>query len=411
MASRPPFSHAKGIRIMAKTQKRLGILTSGGDCPGLNAVIRGVVKSGLQLGYDCIGFIKGYEGLVDPVTYIPLNHKNTTGILNQGGTILGSTNKGRFVARSGVDDTQSIDPELMKAAALTVEQLDLDGLICIGGDGSLSIALQFHEYGIPVVGVPKTIDNDLQATAYTFGFDSAIACATDALDRLHTTAASHERIMVMEVMGRHAGHIALHSGIAGGGDVILIPEIPWTFEHVCHKILERETKGKKFTLVVVAEGAMLPSEGLVIQERRKGSESQQVRLGGVGNVVAAEIESRLQRETRCVILGHLQRGGPPTTFDRVLATQFGAHAVRLVHERKFGEMVCFNPPDINAVPIAEAVSQLCMVDATGSAVQSARALGISFGDSPSEDSPFRHIHVEEGGSHEGADDPELQTSF
>lgn len=380
---------------MGQPQKRIGILTSGGDCPGLNAVIRGVVKSGLQLGYDCVGFIKGYEGLVDPVTYIPLNHKNTAGILNLGGTILGSTNKGRFVARRGVDETLTIDPEMMKAAKLTVEQLGLDGLICIGGDGSLSIALQFHEFGIPVVGVPKTIDNDLRATAYTFGFDSAIACATDALDRLHTTAASHERIMVMEVMGRHAGHIALHSGIAGGGDVILIPEIDWKFEHVCHKILERETKGKKFTLVVVAEGAMLPSEGLVCQERRKGDGAQQVRLGGVGNVVAAEIESRLQRETRCVILGHLQRGGPPTTFDRVLATQFGAHAVRLVHERKFGQMVCFQPPNIDAVPIADAVSQLLRVDPNGSAVQSARALGISFGDSMADDSPFRHISVEE----------------
>ncbi|CAL1125417.1 unnamed protein product [Cladocopium goreaui] len=394
---------------MGKPQKRLGILTSGGDCPGLNAVIRGVVKSGLQLGYDCVGFIKGYEGLVDPVTYIPLNHKNTAGILNLGGTILGSTNKGRFAARSGVDDTVRIDPEMMKAAQLTVEQLGLDGLICIGGDGSLTIAQQFHEFGIPVVGVPKTIDNDLRATAYTFGFDSAVACATDALDRLHTTAASHERIMVMEVMGRHAGHIALHSGIAGGGDVILIPEINWTFEHVCQKILERETKGKKFTLVVVAEGAMLPNEGLVCQERR-GDGAKQVRLGGVGNVVAAEIESRLQRETRCVILGHLQRGGPPTTFDRVLATQFGAHAVRLVHERKFGQMVCFQPPNIDAVPIVDAVSKLLQVDPHGSAVQSARALGISFGDSPADDSPFRHIRVEEPENGELAETSEFQPS-
>ena len=378
---------------MGHSQKRLGILTSGGDCPGLNAVIRGVVKSGFQLGYDCVGFIKGFEGLVDPVTYIPLDPKNTTGILNQGGTILGSTNKGRFVARTGVDDTLAIDPDMMRAAARTVQQLGLDGLICIGGDGSLSIALQFHEYGIPVIGVPKTIDNDLQATAYTFGFDSAIACATDALDRLHTTAASHERIMVMEVMGRHAGHIALHAGIAGGGDVILIPEIQWTFEHVCHKILERETQGKKFTLIVVAEGAELPSSGLVIQERR--GDTQQVRLGGVANVVTAEIESRLQRETRCVILGHLQRGGPPTTFDRVLATQFGAHAVRLVHQGKFGEMVCFRPPAIEAVPIVDAVSQLSCVDPNGSTVQAARALGISFGDRPADDSPFRHIHADE----------------
>ena len=219
--------------------KRIGILTSGGDCPGLNAVIRGVVKSSVQLGYDSVGFIKGYEGLYDPVQYIALDRKNTAGILNQGGTIIGSTNKGRFVATAGVNDRVDIPRELLEGVAKTAEQLDLAGLICVGGDGSLAIAQQFHEFGIPVVGVPKTIDNDLSSTAFTFGFDSAVACATDALDRLHTTAASHERVMVLEVMGRHAGWIALHAGIAGGGDVILIPEIPWTYENVCHKILAR----------------------------------------------------------------------------------------------------------------------------------------------------------------------------
>jgi ATP-dependent phosphofructokinase / diphosphate-dependent phosphofructokinase len=366
--------------------KRVGVLTSGGDCPGLNAVIRGVVKSAGQLGYDCVGFLKGYEGLVDPVTYIPLNNKNTSGILTQGGTILGSTNKGRFAARVGVADRLDIDVELLAAARATVEQLNLSGLICIGGDGSLAIAQQFHEFGIPVVGVPKTIDNDLSATAFTFGFDSAVACATDALDRLHTTAASHERTMVMEVMGRHAGWIALHAGIAGGADVILIPEIPWTFEHVCHKILDRDSQGKRFTLVVVAEGAELPHGGLVAQERRK--ESRQARLGGVGNVVTVEIEERLHRETRCVVLGHLQRGGPPTTFDRVLATQFGAHAMRLVHQRRFGEMICYQPPRIDSVPIIDAVNRLSTVDPTSAAVQAARALGISFGDCAVAESPF-----------------------
>ncbi len=379
---------------MSSSVKRVGILTSGGDCPGLNAVIRGTVKGAKQLGYDCIGFIKGFEGLIEPVTYLPLNTHNTTGILNQGGTILGSTNKGRFTVRTGVDDSQQLDPEMLRAVALTVEQLGLSGLICVGGDGSLSIAHQFHEYGIPVVGVPKTIDNDLQSTAYTFGFDSAVSCATDALDRLHTTAASHERVMVLEVMGRHAGWIALYAGIAGGGDVILIPEIPWTFEHVCHKILERETQGKKFTLVVVAEGAEMPSGQLVTHDRRE--EDRQVRLGGIGNLVAAEIESRLQRETRCVVLGHLQRGGPPTTFDRVLATQFGVHAMRLVHEARFGEMVCFNPPQIESVPIIDAVARLSNVDPQSSAVLAARALGISFGDHPADNSPFRHLGTESG---------------
>ena len=372
---------------MGDKKKKLGILTSGGDCPGLNAVIRAVVKSSVQLGYDCVGFLRGYEGLVDPVSYIPLNYKNTAGILIQGGSILGSTNKGRFGARSGISNRVEIDVELLAASRTTVEQLGLSGLICVGGDGSLAIAQQFHEFGIPVVGVPKTIDNDLSATAFTFGFDSAVACATDALDRLHTTAASHERVMVLEVMGRHAGWIALHAGIAGGGDVILIPEIPWTFENVCDKVLDRCSHGKRFTLVVVAEGAQLPSGQMITQENAKDVK-QQVRLGGIGQVVAAEIEKRLHHETRCVVLGHLQRGGPPTTFDRVLATQYGAHAVRLVHHGRFGEMVCYNPPDFNGVPISEAINRLSQVDPKGAAVQSARALGISLGDRPTCQSPF-----------------------
>ncbi|MFV2065805.1 MAG: 6-phosphofructokinase [Pirellulales bacterium] len=365
--------------------KRIGILTSGGDCPGLNAVIRGVVKGAIQLGYDCVGFLKGYEGLVDPVSYLPLNHKNTTGILNQGGTILGSTNKGRFAATVGVADRVDLDPELLAGVETTVEQLGICGLICVGGDGSLAVAQQFHERGIPVVGVPKTIDNDLSATAFTFGFDSAVACATDALDRLHTTAASHERIMILEVMGRHAGWIALHAGIAGGGDVILIPEIPWTFDNVCHKILDRESRGKRFTLIVVAEGAELPEGGLVASGNAEGG---QVHLGGLGMIVGAELGERLHRETRTAVLGHLQRGGPPTTFDRVLATQFGAHAVRLVVEQRFGQMIRYQPPVIDSVPIIEAVNGISQVEPDGAAVQAARALGISFGDCPADESPF-----------------------
>ncbi len=361
--------------------KRIGILTSGGDCPGLNAVIRGTVKSCAQLGYDCVGFLKGYEGLYDPVQYVQLTASSTKGILNQGGTILGSTNKGRFAAVRGVEDRVEIAQFLIDGVKQTVNQLGLDGLICVGGDGSLAIAQQLHENGIPVVGVPKTIDNDLSATAFTFGFDSAVECATDALDRLHTTAASHERIMVLEVMGRHAGWIALHSGIAGGGDVILIPEIEWSFEHVCHKILHRESQGKKFTLVVVAEGAHLPNGGTVGQQ----SDGQQIKLGGIGKAVTTEIERRLHREARLCVLGHLQRGGTPTTFDRVLATQFGAHAVRLIVEGRFGEMICSRPPEMTSVPIAEAVHRVRQVDPRGPAVQAARALGISFGDRPADE--------------------------
>ena len=357
--------------------KRIGILTAGGDCPGLNAVIRGVVKSANRHGYEVVGFLKGYEGLVDPVCYVPLTYKNTTGILDKGGTILGSTNKGRFAATVGVNDRLELDPELVAGVKTTVEQLNLSGLICVGGDGSLAVSQQFHEQGIPVVGVPKTIDNDLSSTAFTFGFFSAVACATEALDRLHTTAASHERVMVLEVMGRHAGWIGLYCGIAGGGDVILIPEIDWSFDNVCQAIIEREQKGKHFTLIVVSEGAKLPNGDMVTKERRK--EQQQVRLGGVGNVIGYEIEKRLGKETRVVVLGHLQRGGAPTTFDRVIATQYGAHAVRLVVEQKFGHMVCYNPPAMNSVPIIDAI-QLAAVDPNSSAVQSARAMGISFGD-------------------------------
>jgi len=366
--------------------KRIGILTAGGDCPGLNAVIRGVVKSANTHGYQVVGFLKGYEGLVDPVTFLPLTHKSTTGILSQGGTILGSTNKGRFAATIGVNDRLELDPELVAGVQTTVEQLSLEGLICIGGDGSLAVAQQFHEHGIPVVGVPKTIDNDLSSTAFTFGFFSAVFCATDALDRLHTTAASHERVMVLEVMGRHAGWIALYAGIAGGGDVILIPEIPWTFENVCQAIIRREQRGKKFTLVVVAEGAELPEGGVVTQDKRESQ--KQARLGGIGAYITQEIERRLGKETRTVVLGHLQRGGAPTTFDRVLATQFGAHAVRLIIERKFGHMVTYQPPDMLDVPIASAI-KLSSVCPSCSAVQAARALGVSFGDDYHE-LPFKH---------------------
>jgi 6-phosphofructokinase 1 len=371
---------------MSHQKRCIGILTSGGDCPGLNAVIRAVVKTAVRLDYDCVGFLRGYEGLVEPVTYMPLNRRNTAGILTQGGTILGSTNKGRFSATVGEDQRVSIDPALLEQVATTVRQLNICGLVCVGGDGSLAIARQFQEHGIPVVGVPKTIDNDLGATAFTFGFDSAVASATDALDRLHTTAASHERVMVLEVMGRHAGWIALHAGIAGGADVILLPEIEWNFENVCRKVLRREAAGKKFTLIVVAEGASLPDGGLVTSGGN--GERQQVRLGGIGEIVAGEVGSRLHREVRTVVLGHLQRGGNPTTFDRVLATQFGAHAVRLIHHGRFGEMVCYRPPNIESVPIADAIGGLSRVEPDSSAVQAARALGISFGDCADLVSPF-----------------------
>lgn len=369
------------------SKPRIGILTSGGDCPGLNAVIRATTKTAYWLGYDVVGFRDGFEGLIDPVRYQVLSPRNTAGILVQGGTILGSTNKGRFAARIGESGRAEIDSKLIGQVAKTMERLKIEGLIVVGGDGSLSTALQFHEAGIPVVGVPKTIDNDLKCTAYTFGFNSAVLCCADALDRLHTTAASHERVMVLEVMGRHTGWIALHGGIAGGADVILIPEIDWSYENILAKIKERREHGKNFTLVIVAEGAHLPSGGLVVDV--DGSKNKQVRLGGIGQVVTDRLEQMCDQDVRCVVLGHLQRGGGPTTFDRVLASEYGAHAVRLIIERKFGQMVCSDPPDICDAPIADAVDQIRTVDPNGSAVQTARAMGMCFGDTPGYQNPFQ----------------------
>lgn len=372
-------------------RRKIGLLTGGGDCPGLNAVIRAATKTGIYLGYEMVGFLKGFEGLAQPLRTMPLTLENTWNILDQGGTILGSTNRGRFSAKVGIDETRRIDPRLIAEVKNNTELMELDGLICIGGDGSLSIAQQLFEAGIPVVGVPKTIDNDLSCTAFTFGFDSAVACAANALDRLHTTAASHERVMVLEVMGRHAGWIALHAGLAGGGDVILIPEIPWTYENVCAKIHQRNRMGKRFTLIVVAEGAQLPEGGLVTLDSIEVS--QQTRLGGIGQKIAEEIQNRLHIETRCVVLGHLQRGGAPTYFDRCLSTQYGAHAVRLVEEQRFGEMVFYDPPEIGSVPITQAVKQISNVDPQGAAVQAARAMAVSFGDKPAFENPFPESKV------------------
>ncbi|MFN3192125.1 MAG: 6-phosphofructokinase [Aureliella sp.] len=373
-------------------RRKIGILTGGGDCPGLNAVIRAATRSAIYLGYEVIGFRKGYEGLADLDT-MELTFHNTAEILNKGGTILGSTNKGRFSAKVGDNESREIDPALIDLAVGNLEKLEVDGLLCIGGDGSLSIAQQLFEAGAPCVGVPKTIDNDLACTAFTFGFDSAVACAANALDRLHTTASSHERVMVLEVMGRHAGWIALHSGLAGGGDVILIPEIDWTFENVCAKVLHRKQMGKEFTLVVVAEGAQLPGGQLVTLDGE--SKHAQTRLGGIGQLVADEIAKRLEVETRCVVLGHLQRGGQPTYFDRCLATQYGAHAVRLVEEKKFGEMVLYDPPNVSSIAITEAVKELSTVDPNGSAVQAARAMSVSFGDLPGFENPFPNTQIDE----------------
>ena len=359
-------------------RERIGILTGGGDCPGLNTVIRAVVKSASKRGWDTIGFLDGYEGLLEPVRYQPLDYKEMDALLFVGGTILGTSNKGRFVAKTGHGEAASIPREILDQAKANFQKLNLRALVCVGGDGSLSIAQQLFEHGVPVVGVPKTIDNDLEATVITFGFDSAVACATDALDRLRTTAQSHDRVMVLEVMGRYAGWIAAHSGISGGGDVILIPEIPFSYEAVCAKVMEREREGKHFTLVVVAEGAR--EQGKDYVTAGTAERNREARLGGVGAVVAAEIQQRTGKETRVCVLGHLQRGGAPTSFDRLLCTRFGTRAVQLVAEEKYGQMVALQPPDIVAVKLSAAIGRLRTVPPNGDIVQTARALGISFGD-------------------------------
>ena len=359
-------------------RERIGILTGGGDCPGLNAVIRAVVKSATKRGWEALGFLGGYEGLLPPVRYRVLDYKEMDALLFVGGTILGTSNKGRFAAKTGHGETNRIPREILDQAKASVEKLGLRALVVVGGDGSLNSAQQLFEHGVPVVGVPKTIDNDLEATTLTFGFDSAVACATDALDRLRTTAESHDRVMVLEVMGRYTGWIAVTAGISGGGDVILIPEIPFRYESVCAKIAEREREGKEFTLVVVAEGAREQGKDYVTSGQAETN--REARLGGIGAVVAAEIQKRTSKETRVCVLGHLQRGGAPTSFDRLLCTRFGARAVQLIAEEKYGYMVALRPPDTVAVPLAEATGRLRAVPPNGEMVQTARALGISFGD-------------------------------
>jgi 6-phosphofructokinase 1 len=357
---------------------RIGILNSGGDCPGLNAVIHGVVSSAHTLGWEVIGFRDGFEGLLPPGDYMVLDPARTIGIMKLGGTILGTTNKGHFVAKVGEGGVSEVAQEIVDRAKTTLRHLEIGALIVVGGDGSLSTGLQLYNQGVPVIGVPKTIDNDLQATAMTFGFDSAYATVVDALDRLHTTAESHKRVIVLEVMGRHAGWIALYGGMAGGADAILLPEIPFKLEHVAHHIRRRDAQGQHSTLVVVAEGAHMESGELVTKEKL-GSKGED-RLGGIGDRVAADLERITGKETRACTLGHLQRGGAPTAMDRILGLRFGVKAVELIKEGKFGQMVSYQQYHVGSVPIAEAVMQLRTVSKDSEIVAAARAIGTCFGD-------------------------------
>ncbi len=333
---------------------RIGVLTGGGDCPGLNAVIRAVVRKSDTRNSRVVGLRNGWKGLLDP-SPMDLDSKMVSGILHVGGTIIGTSRTNPFKDASGPE-------KVLKNFKL----LRLDTLIAIGGEDTLGAASKLYDMGLPVVGVPKTIDNDLAGTDFTFGFDTAVSIATDAIDRIHTTAESHNRVMVVEVMGRHAGWIATYSGIAGGADVILVPEIPIDLDEVCDLILRRHSRGKSFSIVVVAEGAQFaekPGEkGTLILQEKQTDEFGHVRLGGISQVLAKAIEHRTKYETRFVVLGHIQRGGSPTAHDRVLATRFGVYATDMVHQGDYGKMAALQGNRIVAVPLAEATSKLKTVD-------------------------------------------------
>ncbi|MGE0606946.1 MAG: 6-phosphofructokinase [Pirellulales bacterium] len=365
---------------MARPIRRIAVNTGGGDAPGLNAVIRAVTVSALRRGWEVLGIHKGYEGLIDTQQVIPLTREKVRGITHLGGTILGTTNKGNPFHRAVQQpDGSMVEQDISGLVMDNFRKLELDAMIAIGGDGSLSIAHHFQQMGMPVVGVPKTIDNDLSETVITFGFDTAVTVATEALDRLHTTTESHERVMVVEVMGRYAGWIALNAGVASSCDVILIPEIPFDIDAVCGKVREREANGRKFSMCVVAEGAK-PAGGEMVTQGPKEA-GREVRLGGIADRVAAEIQWRTGKETRVCVLGHLQRGGCPTTFDRLLALRFGAAAVRVLAAGETGVMVALDPPCVKTVPLSDAIARMKTVPPDCDTIQTARDLGICLGDS------------------------------
>ncbi len=360
--------------------KRLGIVTGGGDCPGLNAVIRAVAKSAMGK-YDAtvIGIEDGFEGLVEGRMHELSNHE-VSGILSLGGTILGTSNKGDpfHYPIEELDGQVKITDESSRAVR-NYKRWGLDAMVAIGGDGTMHICNKLAQLGLNIVGVPKTIDNDLSATDITFGYDSALYVATEAIDRLHTTASSHHRVMVIEVMGRYAGWIALGAGLAGGADIILIPEIPFKWESICNKVKDRSLHGKRFSIVCVAEGAK-PADGEMVVKEMDRRRTDAVRLGGIGELVAHRISKDTGLETRVTVLGHLQRGGSPTPFDRNLSTKFGFMACELAAKGQFGHMVALRGTEIIAVPIKEAIKQQRLVPVGCQEIESARAVGTSFGD-------------------------------
>lgn len=357
----------------------IGILNSGGDCPGLNAVIEGAVGAASRRGWNVIGFYDGFEGLLSDENnprYETLTMERCRAIRAEGGTILGTVNKGNFAIKVGVNQKGEIEPSVLEKTKNTIKRLQIEALIVVGGDGSQSTALLLSEIGLPVVGVPKTIDNDLGATDVTFGFNSAVAIVADSLDKLKTTANAHQRMMVVEVMGRHAGWIALQGGIAGSADVILLPEIPFDLDVVAKSIERRKGLKQREILVVVSEGAKIANELVLVDGKTKG----EVRLGGIGSVIAEKLGEATGIETRTCVLGHIQRGGSPIAYDRILGTRFGAYAITLIENKQFSHMVALHGTDMVAVPIEEAVKTLHLVDPACQLVETARDLGICFGD-------------------------------
>lgn len=360
--------------------KKIVISTGGGDAPGLNAVIYSVVHSCYKRGWEVFGSRNGYGGFLDMDNLVRLYPRDVEGIYNLGGTILGSTNKGNPFARpvtnlAGEVQILDISDKILR----NFQRMGFDCHIAIGGDGSLDIAHRFALKGMPVIGVPKTIDNDLEMTERTFGFDTAVSTATEALDKLHSTAKSHNRVMVVEVMGRDSGWIALYSGISGGADVILLPEIPFDIEAVCNKILDNDLRDKHYAIVVAAEGAVT-CDGKGFNKGKGELGRAEMILGGVAEWVAEEVHKRTEKDTRSLVLGHIQRGGSPTTYDRLLALRFGAAAVRMVERKQFDHMVALRDSEMAAVPIAEAIKRRKKVDLESDKVITARDIGICLGD-------------------------------
>ena len=358
--------------------RRIGILTGGGDCPGLNAVIRAVAKTAMNVhGIEVFGIRDAFRGFVEGDGKL-LDYSDVSGILTQGGTILGTSNKHNPLHFPVERNGKVVFRDMTRAVLANARKWKLDACVLLGGDGTMHIGMKLAKVGLPVVGVPKTIDNDLAETDVTFGYDTAVACVTDAIDRIHSTAMSHHRVMVIETMGRYAGWIALKAGVAGGGDIILLPEIPYDLDTVVHRVLERSRTGRRFSIVVVAESAK-PKRGTMTVERIVTDSHDPIRLGGVSAKLADDIEKASGLETRYIILGHLQRGGCPTAYDRALATLFGYRAMELVAAGRFGRMVCLKGDTVTSVPIARAVARLKLVPRNHPLIQAAKALGTCFG--------------------------------